>query len=177
MYEDFIKHLMDMFLRYNPVNTVRYQSRMLNNAQNNFRGVQVYISDETFSRLNITTGIFVVEVNIYILQQPSGDINGILKAQDLCYSIANNVVNNVDYSGSSLYDYSIVTVAHATDDDAAGVRLTLQLNVPMTDLCNDDEWREEPISQQEEDHEIKVKVEGDKPINLNPTKLQRIPKC
>ena len=177
MYKDFIKHIMDLFLRYKPVHTVRYQTKLLNNAQGNSRGFQVYIEDVTNHRLNITSGIFVATVNIWILNTPSQERESILDNQDIAFSIANSVINRMDYSGASVYDYDITTVSHITDDDSSGVRLTLQLQVPLTGLCTEDEWRDEPIPQEEPDHKINVKEPIDKDIKLNPIKLERIPKC
>ena len=177
MYYNLIDKLIKLFLTHKDVYTVLYQNKLFNNAQNNYKPIQVYIESQSYSRLNIGTGIFIVELNIWILRQPSNDRNGVLSAQSQCYGIANSVINHIDFSNASVYDYSIVTVSEVTDDNSSGVRMTLQLQVPLEGLCDDDEWREEPISQQEKDHEIKVKVEGDKPINLNPTKLERIPRC
>lgn len=177
MYKELINHIRDLFLRYKLVHTVRYQSKLLNNAQNNYQGFQVYIEDQTYSRFNITTNIFVVTVNIWILHMPGQDRESILNIQDNAYSIANSVLNRIDYSGASVYDYDITTVSHITDDDSAGVRLTLQLQVPLDGLCDEYEYREQPISQDEEDKEINVQQRVDKDIKINPIKLERIPKC
>lgn len=177
MYKQLINHIRDLFLRYKLVHTVRYQSKLLNNAQNNYQGFQVYIEDQTYSRFNITTNIFVVTVNIWILHMPGQDRESILNIQDNAYSIANSVLNRIDYSGASVYDYDITTVSHITDDDSAGVRLTLQLQVPLDGLCDEYEYREQPISQDEEDKEINVQQRVDKDIKINPIKLERIPKC
>ena len=177
MYYNLIDKLIKLFLTHKDVYTVLYQNKLLNNAQNNWKPIQVYIESQSYSRLNIGTGIFIVELNIWILRQPSNDRNGVLSAQSQCYGIANSVINHLDYSGASVYDYSIVTVSEVTDDSSSGVRLTLQLQVPLTGLCTEDEWRDEPIPQEEPDHKINVKEPIDKDIKLNPIKLERIPKC
>lgn len=177
MYKELINHIKDLFLRYKPVYTFRYQDKVYNNAQNNYKGFQVYLEDTTYSRLNITTNIFVIELNIWILHTPGQDKESILNIQDTAYSIANSVLNRINYENAALYDYSIVTVSHVTDDNSAGVRLTLQLQVPLVGLCTEDEWRIEPISQDEEDKKINVQQRVDKDIKINPIKLERVPKC
>lgn len=174
MYKSLINHLERLFLSYGPVHTFRYQSKMLNNAQNAYKGFQVYVEDSTYSRLNITTNIFIVELNIWVLSQ-SNDKMDILSVQDVAYSICNSVLNRVDYSGASLYDYSIATVSHVTDDDSAGARLTVQLQVPLDGLCVEDEWREVPYDQSEKDVPIRVDIPKDKEITITRKKLERIP--
>lgn len=177
MYKEIIEHLKNLFLLYKPVYTFKYQDKQYNNQQNNYKGYQVYVDDTSYSRLNITTNIFIFQLNIWILSQPDKSTDGILNVQDTAYSIANSVINRLDTTGLTVYDYDITTVSHVTDDDSAGVRLTIQLQVPLSGLCPEDEWREEPISQKEDDKEIKVKDRVDKDININPIKLERIPKC
>ena len=67
MIKDVIDVLKNAALRHKGVRTFRYQADDLNNAQNNYKGYQVYVDDISHSQLNITTGIFKVEFQIYIL--------------------------------------------------------------------------------------------------------------
>lgn len=177
MYKSLVKYIMDLFAMYSPVSTVKYQGRLLNNAQNNCKNVQVYLENSTYSRLNITTNVFITTFNIWCLATPSKHKDAVLNIQDLCFSICNNVINRFSYQGADIYDYSIVTVDGVTDDNSAGCRLTLDLQVALSDLCNEDNWREEPISQDEVDSKINIKEKIDKDITINPIKLERIPKC
>lgn len=178
MYKSLIKYISDLFLRHEPVFLCKYQSEDLNNSQSNDKRVSVYINDTTYSSLNITTGIFVVTLNIYVLGQPvNKERDAILNIQDLCYSIANSVINKLDYSGATVHDFSIITVSHVNDTDSSGVRITLDLNVPLSGLCDDSEWRETPIDDGEIDQKINIKEKINKNIEINPIKLTRTPKC
>lgn len=162
MLNSIIQTLKDCFTRYKGVYTFRYQSEDLNNAQNNFKGFQVYVDDVSRHQLNITDGTFTAEFEITVLSHV-GKGQTILGLQDFAYTLAATVVETLDrnpeYQGvMRVHDYSILTVSHATDDDAAGVRLTLVLEVPNPALlCDDSVWGEpvpEPKDKEIELHTI-----------------------
>jgi len=170
MLKEIIGVLKDCFTRFKDVNTFIYQSDSLNNAQNNFKAFQVYVDDVTDSKLNITDGTFTFECFIMILS-PVGKGQTILDVQDTAYTIAATVVETLDirpeYQGVlRVHDYSIMTSSHVTDDDAAGVRLDLVLEVPNpAQLCDESVWGD-PIV----DPVIK-------PIDVKPIKLPTKPVC
>ena len=170
MLKEIIDTLKDCFTRLKAVNTFRYQSESLNNAQNNFKGFQVYVDDVTDSKLNITDGTFTFECFIMILS-PVGKGQTILDVQDTAYTIAATVVEMLDirteYQGVlRVRDYSMMTSSHVSDDDAAGVRLDLVLEVPNPALlCDDSIWGEPSV-----DPVIK-------PIDVRPIKLPTKPVC
>lgn len=147
MLKDVINVLKDCFTRLKGVGTFRYQSDSLNNAQNNYKGYQVYVDDVSEHALNITDGTFTATFQIMVLSHV-GKGQTILGVQDVAYSMAATVVEALDsypkYQGVlRVHDYSILTCSHVTDDDASGVRLTLVLEVPNpADLCDDDIWGE-----------------------------------
>lgn len=177
-YRQVIDIICDTFSRYKGVKTVRYQSDDLNNAQNNYPGIQVYIDDVTRSDLNIVDNIFKVEINIIILEQPSVD-KPILDVQDECYTLAATVLAKLDVLEGyrnilSVYDYSIITVSHVTDDDAAGVRLTIVLSMPSpANLCDDSVWGE-PWSG-ETDYDVDVPYDEPDKLDINPITLPKNP--
>lgn len=170
MLKEIIDILKDCFTRYKAVNTFRYQSESLNNAQNNYKGFQVYVDDVTDSKLNISDSTFTFECFIMILS-PVGKGQTILDVQDTAYTIAATVVETLDirpeYQGVlRVRDYSIMTSSHVSDDDAAGVRLDLVLEVPNPALlCDESVWGEpktDPVI---------------KPIDVKPIKLPTKPIC
>lgn len=169
MLKDIINVLKDCFTRYKGVNTFKYQSDDLNNSQGDYASWQVYVDDVSDHNLNITDGTFTAEFQIMILSHVD-DGETILDKQDEAYSLAATVVEQLDrkveYQGIlRVHDYSILTCSHITDDDSAGVRLTLVLQVPNpADLCYD-QWQE-PVPEPE-----------DEPLELNPITLPKKPLC
>lgn len=174
MLKEVITKLRDTFLMYKEVSTFRYQDKLLNNAQGNYKPFQVYLDTTSHHRLNITTNIFIAEFEIYILAIPED--NNILDIQDTAYDIACNVMAKIDNESLpylSVYDYSILTVDHMTDDDSAGVKLSLQLQIPSpVDLCTyEDDF--EPYIPEPDDNPITVPDNTIGNITLKPTKLPK----
>lgn len=181
MLKDIVNILRDTFLRYKEVRTFKYKDDLLFNAQGNDKPFQVFVDDQSYHRLNITTGIFIAEFNITILKTPSKD-EGILDIQDYAYTMACNVLERLDYLDDYIgvlrvHDYSIVTLSHVTDNDSAGVRLTVQLETPNpANLCDDSNWGE-PY-QEPEDKEITVNEKEIGNLTINKIKLPKTPiKC
>ena len=175
MYKEIISIIKDICLRYKDIETFKYQDSCLNNQQNSHKGFQVYVDDTTLSELNIETDIFKVSYEIFILN--SG--NDILENQDKAFNIAVNLMAYLDnmpqYHGIlSVYDYSIMTLSHYTDDDSSGVKLSLVLQAPAPlSLCTlQDNFLDEP-KEEEQDKEITVKDRNDKELDVHPIKLPR----
>ena len=182
MLKDVIEILKDISLRHKGVRTFRYQSDIYNNAQNNHKMFQVYVDDVSLHELNITTNIFKARFEIYILGFPD-DENPILDVQNDAYTIAANIMAYIDtkeeFQGVlSVYDYSILTYSHYTDDDAAGVKLTLVLEMPSpVNLCTlDENFNDEPYDDNE-DFDIDLNTEEVGDIELKPIKLPINRKC
>lgn len=178
MLKDIITILRDTFLRYKEVRTFKYQDDTLYNTQPNDKAYQVFVDDQSYHRLNITTGIFVAEFNITILKTPIEE--SILDVQDYAYAMACNVVEKIDYTSEymgviRLHDFSIVTLSHVTDNDSAGVRLTLEIETPNpANLCDDSHWNNEPYEEPaEQPITIEEKTIGD--IRVNPVRLPKNP--
>lgn len=178
MLRDVINIIKDISLRHKGVRTFRYQSEILNNAQNNHKMYQVYVDDVSLHELNITTNIFKAKFEIYILGFVD-DENTVLDVQNNAYTIACDIMAYIDTKDEfrgvlSVYDYSILTLSHYSDDDAAGVKLSLTLEMPSpVNLCTlDDNFNDEPY-EDEPDKEIDINNEEIGDIEINPITLPR----
>lgn len=184
MLKDVIDILKDISLRHKGVRSFRYQDKMFNNAQNNYGTYQVYVDDISHHQLNITTNIFKAEFQIYILSQPDGTSgNTILDVQNNAYTIAVNIMAYIDTQEAfqgilSVYDYSILTLSHYSDDDSAGVKLSLVLQMPSPlNWCTlDDNFNDEPYSG-DTDTEITINEDEVGDIDINPIHLPRKKVC
>lgn len=184
MLKDVINILRDVSLRHHEVYTFKYQDDKLNNAQNNYRGFQVYVDDVSYHQLNITTNIFKAEFQIYILGQADGTSgNTILDIQNKAYTIAVDIMAYIDSQEAfqgilSVYDYSILVLSHYTDDDSCGVKLSLVLQMPSPlNWCTlEDNFDDEP-HEEEPDHEIDIPTNEVGDIEINPIKLPINRKC
>ena len=177
MYKELINIIRNICLRYKGVKTFKYQDSCFNNQQNSNKGFQVYVDDTSISEINIETDIFKVSFEIYILNNG----NDILDNQDQAFNIAVNLMAYLDnmpqYHGIlSVYDYSIMTLSHYTDDDSSGVKLSLVLQAPSPlSLCTlQDNFNDEPYEDTEsQDNEITVTDRNDKELDVHPIKLPR----
>ena len=176
-----IQELVDIFrnisLRHKGVRTFRYNGEDLINAQNSHAYYQVTLDDVQLHELNITTNIFTVNLDIYIL----GFGHDTARVQDNAYTIAVDMIAWLDnhYIGSvSVHDYSILTLSRFTDDEAAGVKISLELAMPSPlDLCTyEDNFNDEPY-EPEPDHEIDVPEEEVGDLDINVIKLPRDANC
>lgn len=178
MLKDVVNIIKDISLRHRGVRTFRYQSEILNNAQNNHKTYQVYLDTVSLHQLNITTNIFTSSFELYILSQPTGESgNTIEDVQTYAFTIAVDILGALDtweaYKGVvSLHDYSILTVSEYTDDNAAGVKLSLVLQMPNpVNLCTlDDNFNDEPY-EDEPDNEIDINNDEIGDIDIRPIEL------
>ena len=178
MLKDVINILKDISLRHKGVCTFKYQSDILNNAQNNHKYYQVYVDDISLHQLNITTNIFKAEFQVYVLGFVDDD-NDVLEVQNNAYTIAADIIAYIDTQEAfkgvlSVYDYSILTISHYTDDNAAGVKLSLVLEMPSpVNLCTlDDNFNDEPY-EDEPDKEIDLNINEIGDIDLKPIELPK----
>ena len=135
-------------------------------------------------QLNITTNIFKSEFQLYILSQPDGTSGNTSEdVQTNAFSIAVDILGALDtwedYKGIlSLYDYSILTLSEYSDDNSAGVKLSVVLATPSPlNLCElDENFNDEPYPE-EPDHEIDIDDETIGDIDITPVKLPRNRNC
>ena len=182
MLKDVVDIIKNTALRHKAVRTFRYQGNDLNNAQNNHLGYQVYLDDVSHHQLNITTGIFKVEFQLYVLGFVDENTT-ILDVQNNAYTIAADIIAYIDQNDAfrgylSVYDYSILVLSRYTDDKSAGVKLSLVLAMPSpVNLCElDDNFNEVPY-EEPKDKEIDVNKEDVGDITINPIKLIPDRKC
>ena len=168
MLKDVIEALKHISLTHKGIYTFKYQGDDLFNAQNNYKGYQVYVDDISLHQLNITTGIFKVEFQVYVLGHPTGESgNTVLDVQ-----------NNAYRGILSVYDYSILTISHFTDDNAAGIKLSLVLQMPSPlNLCELDENFDDEEHEEEPDHEIDVPDNEVGDIDITPIHLSKNRNC
>lgn len=182
MLKDVIEILRDISLRHKGVRTFKYQGVSYNNAQNNHKYYQVYVDDISLHELNITTNIFKASFEIYVLGFVDYD-SDVLTIQNNAYAIATDIMAYIDtkpdFKGIlSVYDYSILTLSHYTDDSSAGVKLSLVLQMPSpVNLCTlDDNFNDEPY-EDEEDAPIDVDDKDVGDLDINPIHLPRNRVC
>ena len=182
MLKDVVNIIKDVALRHKGVCTFRYQGDDLNNAQNNHKMYQVYLDDISHHQLNITTNIFKAEFQLYILGFVDDD-NDVLTVQNNAYTIACDILAYIDsydeYKGVlSVYDYSILTLSHYSDDSASGVKLSIVLEMPNpVNLCElDENFNDEPYPE-EPDHQIDINNNEVGEITINPIKLPKNRNC
>lgn len=182
MLKDVINILKDVSLRHRGVRTFRYQGNDFNNAQNNHKTYQVYVDDVSLHDLNITTNIFKAQFEVYILGFVDND-NSVLDVQNNAYTIAADILAYIDTKDEfkgivSVYDYSILTLSHYTDDSSAGVKLSVTLEMPNpVNLCTlDDNFNDEPY-EDDEDTPIDVPTEDIGELTIKPIKLPKTRTC
>lgn len=181
MFKEIVNIIKDVCLRYKGTKTFRYQNVFLNNSQNNYATLQIYLSDVTHHDLNIsyTPPVFKMETTLYILDHPTKDEDSILDCQDRCYDAALNIIAKLDnlkeYQGIlRVHDYSIMTISHYSDDDSAGVMVSIEIQIPVAiDLCSyEDNFNDEPYTPEPE-QEITIAEKEIPDITLKKTKLPK----
>lgn len=168
MITDIKEIIKNIALRHKGVRTFRYTGDDLINAQNNHEYYQVIMDTVQLHELNIVTGIFTVNLDLYVL----GFGRDVAEVQDNAYTIAVDIIawleNN--YLGVvSVHDYSFLTLSRFTDDNSHGVKINLELEVPSPlNLCTyEDNFNDEPY-EPAPDHEIDIDEDevGDLDINV-----------
>jgi hypothetical protein len=158
MITDIKNIIRDVALRHKGVRSFYYKGEDLINAQNDHEYFQVVLDDVSLHELNITTNIFTVNLDIYVLGFVGSD-KTVDEVQTSAYTIAVDIVawmdNKIENVG--VHDYSFLTVSRFTDDNAAGVKISLELWVPSPlNLCEyEDNFNDEPY-EPAPDHEIDI---------------------
>lgn len=184
MIKDFVELFKTIALRHKLVRTFRYQEKMYNNAQNNYKTYQVYLDTISLHQLNITTNIFTSEFELYILSQPDGTSgNTVEDVQTYAFTIAVDILGALDnwdeYKGVlSLHDYSILLLDKYSDDSSSGCKLSVVLETPSPlNLCDlENHFNDEPY-EDDEDHEIDVPTSEINDITISPIKLPKNRNC
>ena len=186
MYNQIIQYIMKCAIKHIAVKSVKYQSRILINQQNSNPNYQVVIEDDAYLQYMKTGNVNTMSLNIDILSH-CGDDDNILDIQSTSLQIGAELIKYVetdDYFLSMLKidDYDFLMLSHFTDDDSAGVRITIQFVVPNpVDMCSfrDNFDEDKDFTVEKEDNSIDLKKEqecengggNEKRITLNPIKL------
>lgn len=143
--------------QHKAVNKVGYKRQININDQSNEKYFQFIIDNESLLEKQLVEGIMTLRLNVDVLGFISSDLT-VLDVQDTALHIILDYIEfiNADttYYNLEVRDYSIASYSEYTDDNAAGVRATIQLIVPNPiNIC---EYRDNFIVKEEE-----VKVEMD----------------
>lgn len=184
MIKDFVELFKNIALRHKLVRTFRYQEKIYNNAQNNYKTYQVYMDTISLHQLNITTNIFTSEFELYILSQPDGTSgNTVEDVQSWAFTIAVDILGALEnwdeYKGIlSLHDYSILLLDKYSDDASSGCKLSVVLETPSPlNLCElDDHFNDEPYPE-DPDTPIDIPTSEINEIDINPIHLPKNRDC
>lgn len=186
MIKDIVEILRNITLRHKGVKTFKYQGKAYNNAQNNYKTYQVYLDTVSLHSYLITKDIFTSEFEMYILSQPNGESgNTVEDVQTYALTIGADIIAYIDNDPTlrnvlSVYDYSMLTLANYSDDNSAGIKLSLVLQVPSpVNMCTlEDNFNDEPY-EEEEDHNITgvTPSEITEELSINPIRLPRTNNC
>ena len=184
MYNQIIQYIMECAMKHVAVKSVKYQSRVLINQQNSNPNYQVVIEDDAYLQYNKMGNVNTMSLNIDILSHCGDDDDGILDIQSTALQIGAELIKYVEtddffLSLLKIDDYDFLMLSHFTDDDSAGVRISLQFVVPNpVDMCSfRDNFDEDKGFTVEKEDSIDLKKEhdcengGGNIITLNPIKL------
>lgn len=161
MFEQIMNYIGTTALKHVAVKQYKYQKRIMINQQDNNAYMQVVIEDDPYGQYIKESGVYTLTINIDVLGFPKDDTE-ILKIQSDAFQVASELIAYIDKDTTfmdriSVYDYSMLSISHFTDDNAAGQRLSLELVVPNPiNLCTLDDNFSENISYVEKD-ELELK--------------------
>ena len=184
MYNQIIQYIMECAMKHVAVKSVKYQSRVLINQQNSNPNYQVVIEDDAYLQYMKSGNVNTMSLNIDILSH-CGDDDNILDIQSTALQIGAEFLKYVETDDHYLSllkidDYDFLMLSHFTDDDSAGVRISIQFVVPNpVDMCSfrDNFDEDKGFTVEKEDNSIDLKKEhdcengGGNVITLNPIKL------
>ena len=183
MYTQIIDYILHSFLMHKAVKCAKYQNRSLTNAQNNNSYMQVVIDSNPYfdTLISVPNIPFIMQLNIDIMGFPRTDGTYTeLDAQNDAFQIAIELIHYIKQDDTfmgqlSIRDYQLVGFDHYTDDNAAGMRLTLQLiTVDPINLCTFmDNFSEDFVPEPEQDKEIDI-TDPEPPSDINNLVLRPI---
>lgn len=157
MIHELTTYLLNTAKKHKAVNSVGYKRNININDQSNEKYYQFIIDNEQILEKQLVEGILTLRLNIDVLGFVSSDLT-VLDVQDTALHIILDFMeyinNDTEYYNLEVRDYSIISYSEYTDDNAAGIRASIQFIVPSPiNLC---EYRDNFIEKEEE-----VKVEMD----------------
>ena len=183
-YKEIVESLINVLSRFKGVNYVRYTGDDLINQQNNYKTLQCWVDNVSFSQYNLTTNINKIEFQVYILGFADGTSgNTVLDVQDKCYNVAVNFLTYIDNMPQfqnliSLYDWSIITLDRFTEQSNAGVKVSVVLNaVSPINLCDFENWFNDEPYTPDPDMEIDINKSDVGEIDITPIHLPKTRDC
>ena len=134
MYRDIINYILDTALKHKAIKAVKYQSRLLINAQPTNPSLEFVIEDNADIQFYKTSQTMALNLNIDVIGHPTKEHSS-LDMQNYAFQAATEIVGYVDndpqyQSILSTLDKDFLFLSHFTDDDSSGVRLSWQLAIP-----------------------------------------------
>lgn len=183
MLKQLILYLQKVALMHKAVQSSKYQAKILTNAQNSNGYMQFNIDSNCyFDTLISTPNIpFTFQVNVDILGFPKKDgTYTILDAQNDAFQVGIEWLHYIEQDNYFLgklavRDYQLLGIDHYTDDDSAGMRMTVQFIIPdPINLCTFmDNFSEDFIPEEHEDKEIDI-IDTRDPSEINNLELRPI---
>lgn len=148
---ELIKYLQDIAKKHKLINYVGYKKSININHQNNVRYFQFIIDSEALLEKQVVDGILTLRLNVDVLGFVD-DGTSEVEIQDMALHILLDwmeyINNDNEYPNLEVYDYSIASYSEYTDDNASGVRCTMQLIIPSpVNIC---EYKDNFIDKEEE---------------------------
>lgn len=138
MYRDIINYILKVLLRHKGVFQVKYQGRSYINQQNNNKYLQGVIENNPYIQHN--NDVLEGTININILGQPK-DNTDILRIQNDCFQVGVEAIAYMMQDPTMKHlllirDWDYLFLTNFTDDNSAGVRLSLDIILPdPIDYC------------------------------------------
>lgn len=183
MYRQLIEYLQKCALMHKAVMSSKYENKTLRNAQNSNAYMQFNFDTNPFfdTLISVPNIPFIMQLNIDILGFPKKDGSyTILDAQNDAFQIAiewlHYVRDDRTFSGYlAIRDYQLYGIDHYTDDNCAGMRMTVQFIIPdPINLCTFmDNFSDEFIPEEEEDKQIDL-TDPNPPSEINDLILRPI---
>lgn len=181
MYNDIINYILGVAMKHTAVKAVKYQSRLLINAQPTNPSLQFIVEDNADAQHYKQSGTFALNLNIDIIGHPTEEVPS-LDMQSYAFQAANEIVAYVnsdkEYQGLlSTLDKDFIFLSHFTDDNSSGVRLSWQLAIPdPIDYCtltdNFDEDRIGHLTTDDVDlNPTDIPASNENTLTLNPIRL------
>lgn len=183
MLKQLVEYLQKCALMHKAVMSSKYENKTLRNAQNNSGYIQFnFDSNPYFDTLISVPNIpFTFQLNIDILGFPKTDGSySVLDAQNDAFQIGIEWLHYVRQDDTfvgqlAVRDYQFLGIDHYTDDNAAGMRLTVQFVIPdPINLCTFmDNFSESFIPEEPQDKEIDI-TDPNPPSEINDLVLRPV---
>lgn len=139
MIKQFTDYLLSTASRHKAVNTVAYKRDVNINHQHNTPYYQFIMDDENLITKLLTQGLITYRTNVTVLGFVTSD-DTVINVQETALHIALDwmeyIATDPNGFGLLIHDYSILSFSEYTDDNCAGVRLTITFTIPSPiNLC------------------------------------------